>query len=123
LFARAGSYYEYDTDSQYVSEFTRERLNYLPLKDWFSDLPEPALSNQTRNTRDPYFTAIQQNINRLKMHIRVIQTEEQALLSSYCKQMEIEQQEGGEKPREKDLERGRVAFLEQLAQVRKSRKQ
>lgn len=106
-----------------MSEFTRERLNYLPLKDWFSDLPEPTVVNQQRRTRDPYFTAIQQNINRLKMHIRVIQTEEQSLLTRYIKQMEMEENEAGEKMREKDVERGRANFLEQLAQVRKSRKQ
>lgn len=117
-----GSYYEYDTDSQYVSEFTRERLNYLPLKDWFSDLPEPRVTMQQRRSRDPYFTAIQQNILRLKHHIRTIQEEEYELLTRYCKHLENEAN-AENKPRDKDSERARLNFLEQLAQVRKSRKQ
>lgn len=84
-----GSYYEYSTDSQYISEFTRERLNYLPLKDWFSDLPEPAVARTQRQTRDPYFLAIQQNIVNLRLHIRQIQVEEQQLLLRFCKHLLI----------------------------------
>jgi len=105
-----------------VSEFTRERLNYLPLKDWFSDLPEPRVTMQQRRSRDPYFTAIQQNILRLKHHIRTIQEEEYELLTRYCKHLENEAN-AENKPRDKDSERARLNFLEQLAQVRKSRKQ
>lgn len=93
------------------------------MKDWFSDLPEPAVQRTQRRTRDPYFAALLRNILNLRMHIRQIQLEEQQLLLRYCKHMITEEDQKKEKPREKDAERARLNFLEQLSYVRKSRKQ
>jgi len=99
----------------------------MPLKDWYSDLPEPAVSYKVRSTRDPYFRAIQNNMVQLKEHVQRIQVEERDILDDYISQLRVfdkaAEDNPDNKPDDEDLETARLEFLEKLASVRKQRKQ